>query len=111
VSEVIVVVVLQAKPGAGPALRELMVASAQDTHAETGCLTYALHTANDEPDRVALVERWADQTALDAHMQQPCLRKLFADLEDVLAAPPTTAFCSALPAGDSVKGILAGSLG
>lgn len=110
-SEVIVVVVLQAKPGTGPALRDLMVASAQATHAETGCLTYALHTANDEPDRVALVERWADQTALDAHMQQPHLGKLFADLEEVLSAPPTTAFCSALPAGDPVKGTLAGVLG
>jgi quinol monooxygenase YgiN len=110
VSEVIVVVILQAKSGAGPALRELMVASAQKTHPETGCLTYALHTANDEPDRVALVERWADQTALDAHMQQPYLRKLFADLDDVLAEPPTTALCSALPTGDPVKGILAGLL-
>ena len=109
-SDVIVVVVLQAKPGAGPALRELMVASAQNTHTETGCLTYALHTDNDDPDRIALVERWADQTALDDHLQQPYLRKLFADLEDVLAAAPTTAFCSALPAGDPVKGILAGSL-
>jgi quinol monooxygenase YgiN len=111
VSEVIVVVVLQAKPGTGPALRDLMVTSAQATHAEPGCLTYALHAANDEPDRVALVERWADQTALDAHMQQPYLRKLFADLEEVLAAPPTTAFCSALPAGDPVKGTLGGVLG
>jgi quinol monooxygenase YgiN len=105
---VIVVVITQAKPGAGSALRELMVAGVKDTHRETGCLTYALHTSNDDPDRVALIERWADQTALDAHLQQPYLRKLFADVEAVLAEPPTTAVCSALPAGDPVKGVLAG---
>ena len=57
------------------------------------------------------MERWADQTALDAHMQQPHLRKLFADLQEVLSAPPTSAFCSALPAGDPDKGTLAGVLG
>ena len=106
-SEVIVVVIMQAKPGAGSALKELMVASVPDTHRETGCLTYALHTANDDPDRVAIVEHWADQTALDAHFQQPYLRKLFADVEHVLAEPPITAVCSALPAGDPVKGVLA----
>jgi quinol monooxygenase YgiN len=89
VSEVIVVVIMQAKPGAGSALKELMVASVPDTHRETGCLTYALHTA------------------LDAHFQQPYLRKLFADVEHVLAEPPITAVCSALPAGDPVKGVLA----
>jgi quinol monooxygenase YgiN len=106
VSDVIVVVILQAKPGAGSELKELMVASVPDTHRETGCLTYALHTANDEPDRVAIVEHWADQTALDAHLQQPYLRKLFADVAHVLAEAPTTAICSALPAGDPVKGVL-----
>jgi quinol monooxygenase YgiN len=110
VSEVIVVVMLQAKPGAGPRLRELMVAGAQATHQDTGCLTYALHTVNDEPDRVVLVERWTDPTALDAHMREPYLRELFADLDGVLAGPPTTARCSVLPAGDPVKGSLAGGL-
>jgi quinol monooxygenase YgiN len=109
-SEVIVVVILQAKPGAGPTLQQLMAAGAQATHQEAGCLTYALHTTNDEPDRVVLVERWIDQTALDAHMQQPYLRSLFATLEDVLMAPPMAALCSALPAGDPVKGSLAGVL-
>jgi quinol monooxygenase YgiN len=110
VSEVIVVVILQAKPGTGPTLRELVAAGAQATHRETGCLTYALHTVDDEPDRFVLVERWTDRTALDAHMQQPYLQKLFADLDDVLAEPPLAALCSALPAGDPVKGRLAGVL-
>ena len=105
-SEVIVAVVLQAKPGQGERLRELMVASARDTHLEPGCLTYALHTANDDPDRMALIERWTDQQALDEHMKQPYLVKLFADLDEVLAAPPVTAFCSALPAGDPGKATL-----
>ena len=106
-SEVIVVVVLQAKPGKGEALRGLMTASAQHTHSESGCLTYALHASNDDPDRLALVERWSDQSALDAHLQQPYVQKLFADLDEVLAVSPTTAFCSPIPAGNPVKGRLA----
>jgi quinol monooxygenase YgiN len=107
-SEVIVAVVLQAKPGSGARLRKLMVQSAQETHCEPGCLTFALNVANNDPDRMALIERWADQQALDAHMEQPYVRQLFADLADVLAAPPVTAFCSALPAGDPAKGTLPG---
>lgn len=110
-SEVIVVVVLQAKPGSGTAVSERLRATADATHAEPGCTTYALHAAKGDPDQFALVERWASQEALDAHLQQPHVVELFAALEDLLTVPPTVAFTQPLPAGDPVKGSLARSAG
>ena len=39
----------------------------EPTHAEAGCLAYALHRGSDDPQRFVLVERWASREDLDAH--------------------------------------------
>jgi quinol monooxygenase YgiN len=38
------------------------------SRAEPGCLDYVFSADPLDPERVVLVERWADQAALDAHL-------------------------------------------
>lgn len=38
------------------------------TRTESGCLEYVMSADPVDPTRVILFERWADQTAFDAHM-------------------------------------------
>jgi quinol monooxygenase YgiN len=107
--EVVVVVRLAAQEDRIGDLRRLMADSAERTHGEPGCLTYALHQANEDPAILVLVERWAGQTALDRHLAQPEMAKLFSDLEDVLVAAPQVTFCHALAIGVQAKATLAGT--
>ena len=39
--------------------------------AEEGCLQYQYFEAVDEPDKLLLVERWADHQAQQVHLRQP----------------------------------------
>lgn len=105
--EVVVTVVLHAKPGMGGELRDLMLGSVSTTHGDEGCRAYALHVANDDADCYVLVERWIDQAALDTHLGQPFIAELFAALESVLVAGPVPVFSSPIPAGAEAKGTLA----
>lgn len=53
--------------GEGERLRPAAVAMMEASRAEAGCLKYAYAADLAEPDRLHVVERWADQAALDAH--------------------------------------------
>jgi quinol monooxygenase YgiN len=84
-------------------LREVI----RTTHAEEGCLLYALHRSTEEPTRYVLVERWRSREDLDGHYKSPHLAPLSL-ATGVLAEPPVTWVCEPLPEGDIVKGTLAG---
>ena len=84
------------------ALRETIEA----THAEAGCLNYALHRDKNDRNVFVLVEKWTSQVALDAHFQQPYVAALGEKAAGLLAAPPTIRFCDAIPVGDPMKGTL-----
>ena len=55
-----------------PAQREAFLAGRMDgmrtTRAEPGCLEYTFSADPIEPGRVLLIERWASQEELDAHV-------------------------------------------
>lgn len=51
---------------------------------EEGCEQYELFQSLDDPDKVVLLERWANQAALDNHMQAERTRN-HAPVEAVLA--------------------------
>jgi quinol monooxygenase YgiN len=106
--EVVVVGIVQAKEGKADQLRQLILGSVASTHADEGCLTYAVHVSSDDPSLFVLVERWEDRTLLDRHLAKPEMGALFAALGDVLAAPPRQINLSPLPAGDPAKGTLRG---
>lgn len=107
-AEVIGVVDIRTAEGRGQALQDAFSACAAGTHAEQGCLTYALHQDNADPLHFVLIERWRSQDDLDQHMTTPHVADLFAfaGAEGNLAAPPSLAFLSALGLGDPAKATL-----
>ena len=107
-AEVIGVVDIVVAEGRAEALKEAFAACARGTHAEEGCLTYALHEDNANPLHFVLIERWRSQEDLDAHMTQPYVADLFAFAggEGNLTAAPSLAFLSALGLGDPAKASL-----
>jgi quinol monooxygenase YgiN len=67
-SQVRVVVVLQADPGKGAEQVAAFEAVAPLVRAEKGCLQYDLHAVADDPDRFVVLEHWASRDALEAHL-------------------------------------------
>lgn len=107
-AEVVGVVDIVVADGKGDALLQAFEACATRTHAEPGCLAYALHRDNADEHHFVLVERWRSQGELDEHMTTPWVADLFAfaGAEGNLAAPPSLAFLTNVPTGDPAKGTL-----
>jgi quinol monooxygenase YgiN len=106
-SEIVVVGSFTARPGREADAAEALRALVEPTHAEDGCILYALHQGADDPRRLAFVERWASREALDdhlasSHVQQALARadELFADGGDIVVYEP-------LRGGNPSKGSLA----
>jgi quinol monooxygenase YgiN len=71
---------------------------------EDGCLLYALHEgANGD---LVMIEKYADQAAIDAHSSGAGLAALLADLKGKLAGPMDVKFLTPHPAGSPGKGVL-----
>ena len=70
-SEVVVVGSFKAQPGKEDEGLEAFKALVEPTHAEDGCILYALHQGSDDPARLTFIERWASREALDAHLKTP----------------------------------------
>ena len=76
------------------------------THAEPGVLTFALHQACDDPNRLVAVEVYRDRAAFEAHYQTPHLRKIARDLPPLWARPIVVTHVEPMPLGDWSKGVL-----
>jgi len=63
------VVHITAKSGKGAELARAFSQRAIDTRKEDGCIQFEAFVSADDPDRVAVLEHWRDQAALDAHAQ------------------------------------------
>jgi quinol monooxygenase YgiN len=107
-SEVVVVVVSQAKPGRGEDALAAFQALAVQTHSEEGCRLFALHRAPADPERIVLVERWASRAALDEHLVAPHLLEFRESGADLWAVPAQIMVLEPAACGDPVKGALAG---
>jgi quinol monooxygenase YgiN len=72
------IVSLTAAPGKGAELAQAYKARGADAMTEPGCEQFEVFQSAVNPDRLVLLERWADQAALDAHAQlnrtRPALR-------------------------------------
>ena len=110
-SEVVVVGSFKAEPGKEAEAFEAFQALVEPTHAEDGCILYALHQGSDDPSRLAFVERWESSEHLDAHMATEHLRALTARMPELLSEAPDIVAYLPLPAGDPAKGTLAGQAG
>jgi quinol monooxygenase YgiN len=103
-SAIVVIGVLQARPGQEDAAREVMSSLVEPTHAETGCRLYALHEDVDAPGRFVFVEHWASRQDLDTHLKSPHIARLLERADELLAGRPEVTICTALPAGEPAKG-------
>jgi len=61
------VVTIAAAPGKGSELARAYRARCEECMKEPGCEQFEVFQSVLNPDRLALLERWSDQAALDAH--------------------------------------------
>ena len=61
------VVTLTAAPGRGAELAQAYKTRCAEVMSEPGCEQFEVFQSALDPDRLVLLERWADQAALDAH--------------------------------------------
>ena len=72
------VVTITAAPGKGTELAQAYKARCEDCTKEPGCEQFEVFQSVLNPDKLALLERWTDQAALDTHAKlnstRPALR-------------------------------------
>jgi quinol monooxygenase YgiN len=61
------VVTINAAPGKGSELAQAYKGRCQEIAAEPGCEQFEVFQSVVNPDKLALLERWTDKAALDAH--------------------------------------------
>ena len=61
------IVMITAAPGRGSELAQAYKARCTEVMTEPGCEQFEVFQSAANPDRLTLLERWADQAALDAH--------------------------------------------
>ena len=61
------VVTISAAPGKGGELAQAYKARCAEAAKEPGCEQFEIFQSVANPDRLALLERWVDQAALDVH--------------------------------------------
>jgi len=110
-SEVVVVGAFKAVPGKEDEALEAFEALVEPTHAESGCILYALHRGADDPGRLTFVERWASREALDEHLKSPHVAALLERVEELFGDSADITVFEAVPGGATAKGSLAAHAG
>lgn len=87
-----------ARPGQEQRLRDELNAMIAPSLAEEGCLGYQPYTDPNRPDRMIIVEEWADSAALDFHFSLPHFEHIAQVLEEILAEPFTLRRLTDVPA-------------
>jgi quinol monooxygenase YgiN len=110
-SEVVVVGSFTAEPGKEREAEEVFRALLEPTHAEEGCILYALHRGTDDPRRLTFIERWASPEALQAHLDSPHIKDVLARADDLFGDSGEIVVYQALAGGVQRKGSLAAHAG
>jgi quinol monooxygenase YgiN len=63
------VITTYAKPGKGTELAQAMADRCRAVQQELGCQQFEVFQSALDPDKLVVLELWADQAALDAHAQ------------------------------------------
>ncbi|MGA1837190.1 putative quinol monooxygenase [Herbiconiux sp. 11R-BC] len=108
-SEITIVGSLRAQPGKEAELGAALADVIDPTHAEEGCLLYAVHQGVDDPTRFVIIEQWADQHALDVHVRSDYMSVLLSRAGDLLAEMPDSPKYAPLRHGTSPKNTLGGA--
>ena len=110
-SEVVVVGSFTAQPGKEAEAAEAFEALMAPTHAEEGCILYALHRGAQDPRRLAFVERWSSREALAAHLDSAHVQAVLARAQDLFSDGGDIVIYDPIPGGESSKGSLAAHAG
>ncbi|RLV50018.1 antibiotic biosynthesis monooxygenase [Nocardioides mangrovicus] len=84
-SDLRVIATIPIKPESVEELRPALIALAEGTRAEEGCLSYELFESAAAPGVFVTVEEWRGQDDLDAHMQTEHVGAALAAAEGHLA--------------------------
>ena len=106
-SEIVVVGSLKAKPGKEDDTRDALGGLVAPTHAEDGCILYALHQGTDDPGRLAFVERWESRELLDAHLESAHVAAVLERVEELFGDSADIVVYEAVAEGEPKKGSLA----
>jgi len=68
------VISIDAAPGKGSELLKAMQERCEVSRKDAGCLQFDVFQSADNPDKLALLELWQDQAALDAHAKLQAAR-------------------------------------
>ena len=109
-SEVVVVGSFTAREGKEAEALEAFEALVEPTHGEDGCILYALHRGNDDPRRLAFVERWQSKELLAAHLESDHVKGVLAKADDLFETGDIVVY-DAMPGGEDRKGSLAAHAG
>lgn len=105
-SEIVVVGSFRAEEGREAEAQEAFEALVAPTHAEDGCILYALHRGTDDPRRLAFVERWSSREQLDAHLESPHIAAVLERVEELFGDSADIVVYEPLPGGEARKGSL-----
>ena len=106
-AEVVVVGSFAARPGKEREAEEAFRALLDPTHAEDGCILYALHRGVEDPARLTFIERWSSREALDAHLASPHVQEVLDRAQDLFGDSGEITVYEPLPGGEARKGSIA----
>ena len=109
-SEVVVVGAFTARDGKESEAQEAFEALVDPTHAEDGCILYALHRGHEDTRRLAFIERWESKEKLDAHLESDHVKDVLTKVDDLFSSADITVY-DAIPGGQERKGSLAAHAG
>ena len=108
-TEVILIVDMYAKEGMQGEAEEFLQGLLAPSHAEEGCLLYAIHRNREDPRRLTFVERWTSTEALDLHMRTDHMQVAKGEIAKYFDSGPDIHMFDAVPGGSPSKGSIAGA--
>ncbi len=84
-SRITVVATLEAPARRADELEKALLANAEKTRLEPGCLSYDLHRGLENRNLFVLYETWSNQEALTKHFEMPYMKELAARRRELIA--------------------------
>ena len=107
-SEVVVVASFVAHPGMEEAAEKFLWELLEETHAEPGCLLYALNRGLEDSRRLVYVERWESLPLLQKHLASDHIQTALSRVPEFCSEKPDIVYYEEVPGGHPDKGSISG---